>query len=126
MGDSYIPVDARFKSRGRPYGGGRLLSMPSVEEGPEEIARWIAERTGGPVPRFEKVEPGDEQILEDREQRELAVPSFLALSDDEEASDEPETPYEGLAISASRVPRGELPAPRTGACPRRTSVVRLA
>jgi hypothetical protein len=33
---------------------------------------------GGPVPRFEKVEPGDEQILEDREQRELdALPSGL-------------------------------------------------
>ena len=33
---------------------------------------------GGPVPRFEKVEPGDEQILEDREQRELdALPSRL-------------------------------------------------
>jgi hypothetical protein len=40
------------------------------EEWPEAFARWIAEHTGGPVPRFEKVEPGDEQILEDREQRD--------------------------------------------------------
>jgi len=49
------------------------------EEWPEALARWIAEQTGGPVPRFEKVEPGDERILEDREQRELdGVPSFLA------------------------------------------------
>jgi len=30
------------------------------------------------VPRFEKVEPGDEQILEDRAQRELdGLPSAL-------------------------------------------------
>jgi hypothetical protein len=41
------------------------------EEWPEAFARWIAEHTAGPAPRFEKVEPGDEQILEDREQREL-------------------------------------------------------
>jgi hypothetical protein len=42
------------------------------------VRRWIAEQTGGPVPRFEKVEPGDEQILEDREQRKLdALPSGL-------------------------------------------------
>jgi hypothetical protein len=40
---------------------------------------------GRPV-RYEKVEPGDEQILPDREQRDLdAVPSFLALCDDEAA-----------------------------------------
>jgi hypothetical protein len=38
------------------------------------------------LPRFEKVEPGDEQILPDREQRDLdGVPSFLALRDDEAA-----------------------------------------
>jgi hypothetical protein len=36
------------------------------EEWPEAFAHWIAEQTGGPVPRFEKVEPGDEQILEIR------------------------------------------------------------
>ena len=53
------------------------------EEWPEAFARWVVERTGHPVPRFEKVEPGDEQILEDREQRELdAVPSYLAIRDD--------------------------------------------
>ena len=41
--------------------------------------------------RFEKVEPGDEQILEDREQRELdGVPSFLALRHDKDASAESE------------------------------------
>lgn len=48
------------------------------EELPEAFARWLAEQTGGPVPRFEKVEPGDEQILPPREQRELdALPSGL-------------------------------------------------
>jgi hypothetical protein len=47
-------------------------------EWPEAFARWIAERTGGPVPRFEKAAPGDEQILEDRAQRELdGLPSAL-------------------------------------------------
>jgi hypothetical protein len=52
------------------------------EDWPEAFARWIAERTGGLVPRFEKVEPGDEQILPPREQRDLdGVPSFLALRD---------------------------------------------
>jgi hypothetical protein len=48
------------------------------EEWPAAFAHWIAERTSGPVPRFEKVEPGDEQTLAPREQRELdAVPSGL-------------------------------------------------
>jgi hypothetical protein len=48
------------------------------EDWPEAFVRWIAERTGGPVPRFKKVEPGDEQILPPREQRELdALPSAL-------------------------------------------------
>jgi len=52
------------------------------EEWPEAFARWFAEQTSGPVPRFEKVEPGDEQILEDREQRDLGgVPSLLELRD---------------------------------------------
>jgi hypothetical protein len=51
-----------------------------AEEWPEAFAHWIAEQTGGPVPHFEKVEPGDERILEDPEQRDLdGVPSFLAL-----------------------------------------------
>jgi hypothetical protein len=63
------------------------------EEWPQAFARWIAEQTGGPVPRVEKVEPGDEQILEDREQRDLdGVASFLALRADEDARAEPETP----------------------------------
>ena len=57
------------------------------EEWPEAFARWIAERTGGPVPRFKRVEPGDEQFLPDREQRELdAVPSFLAIRAEEAAA----------------------------------------
>lgn len=52
-------------------------------EGPEAIARWLSERAGRPI-RIEKVEPGDEQILGDREQRDLdAVPSFLALRADQ-------------------------------------------
>jgi hypothetical protein len=58
-------------------------SRRSPSSWPEAFARWIAERTGGPAPRFEKVELGREQILEDREQRELdGVPSFLALRDE--------------------------------------------
>ena len=61
------------------------------EEWPEAFARWIAERTGGPVPRFEKVEPGDEQILRDREQHDLdGVPSFLAIRAEEDAGAEPD------------------------------------
>jgi hypothetical protein len=31
------------------------------EDYPAAFAQWIAERTGGPVPRFEKVEETDEQ-----------------------------------------------------------------
>jgi hypothetical protein len=57
--------------------------VADFEEGPEAIARWLSERAGRPI-HFEKVEPGAEQILPDREQRELdAVPLFLELSDDE-------------------------------------------
>lgn len=41
------------------------------ERRPGAIARWLKEQNGGRPVRFEKVEPGDEQILEDREQREL-------------------------------------------------------
>lgn len=42
------------------------------------FALWIAEVTGGPLPRFETVEPSDEQILPPREQRELdGLPSGL-------------------------------------------------
>jgi hypothetical protein len=63
------------------------------EEWPEAFARWIAERTGGPEPRFEKVEPGGEQILPDREQRELdALPSPLALRGDETPAASPKRP----------------------------------
>ena len=41
------------------------------------VARWLEEQMGRPV-RYEKVEPGDEQILPPREQRELdALPSGL-------------------------------------------------
>jgi hypothetical protein len=43
-----------------------------------------------PGARFEKVEPGDEQVLPERDQRDLdGVPSFLALRD---VRNEPETP----------------------------------
>ena len=66
------------------------MSVASFEEGPEEIARWLAEQAGRPV-RFEKVEPGDEQILEDREQRELdGVPSLLATRAEADAGAEPD------------------------------------
>jgi hypothetical protein len=33
------------------------------EERPEALARWIAERTGGPVPRFERVRPEKSKSL---------------------------------------------------------------
>jgi hypothetical protein len=59
--------------------------VADFEEGPEAIARWLSERAGRPI-RIEKVEPGDEQILPPREQRDLdGVPSFLALCGDEDA-----------------------------------------
>lgn len=48
-----------------------------MDEQAAEIARWL-ERAGTPV-SYERVEPGDEQVLPDREQRELdALPSRLA------------------------------------------------
>ena len=66
------------------------------EEYPEALTRWLGEQMGGPPIRFEKVAPGQEQILEDGEQRDLdAVPSFLALRVDEHASGEPNV----LAVS---------------------------
>jgi hypothetical protein len=44
---------------------------------PRRSPRWLGEQKGQPV-RFEKVKPGDEQILPPREQRELdALPSGL-------------------------------------------------
>jgi hypothetical protein len=55
------------------------------------FARWLQEQNEGRPVRFVKVEPGDEQILEDREQRDLdGVPSALALRD-ENANGELET-----------------------------------
>jgi hypothetical protein len=48
-----------------------------------QIARWLGERIGRAV-RVEKVEPGDEQVLPQREQRQLdSVPSRLAPDDDD-------------------------------------------
>lgn len=44
----------------------------------EAFARWLREQNGGRPVRFEKVQPGDEQILPEREQREVdALPSAL-------------------------------------------------
>jgi hypothetical protein len=49
------------------------------------FARWLQEQNEDRPNRYEKVEPGDEQILPPREQRELdAVPSYLALRDEED------------------------------------------
>jgi hypothetical protein len=81
-----VPPRARAGGRGavrwaplreRGYAGGvpgledfdRYLDEHNIpeDEWPEAFARWIAERTDGPVPCFEKVEPGDEQILPPRE-----------------------------------------------------------
>ena len=51
----------------------------------EAFARWLQEQNEGRPVRFEQVESGDEQILEDREQRDLdGVPSLLALRRDED------------------------------------------
>ena len=75
-------------SFGDPADFDRYVAEHSIpEEGlPEAYARWIAERTGGPVPRFEKVEAGQEQILEEWEQRELdALPSALDRAEAPEA-----------------------------------------
>ena len=45
----------------------------------DTIAEWLEEHGGHPI-RSEKVEPGGEQVLPDREQRELdALPARLAL-----------------------------------------------
>ena len=42
------------------------------------FARWLQEQNEGRPIRWEKVEPGDERVLPDREQRELdALPSGL-------------------------------------------------
>lgn len=76
--------------------------MPATPEDfdqAEEIARWLGDEKGESV-RFKKVEPGDEQILEDRAQRELdGVASFLALRADEGARGEPEARVETFPSS---------------------------
>jgi hypothetical protein len=49
---------------------------------PAKIAGWLSQQAGAPI-RVEPVEPGDELVLPDREQRELdALPSRLASDDD--------------------------------------------
>ena len=54
------------------------------------FARWLEEQTGRPA-RHEKVEPGDEEILPPREQRELdGVPSFLAIRAEWDVGVEPD------------------------------------
>ena len=50
-------------------------------DGPGAFATWLGEQACRTI-RFEKVEPGDEQMLPPREQRELdAAPSYLAIRD---------------------------------------------
>ena len=50
----------------------------------EAFARWLPRAERGRPVRFEKVEPGDEQILEDRFQRDLdAVSSPLERKDED-------------------------------------------
>jgi hypothetical protein len=45
---------------------------------PETVAEWLEEQAGAPI-AFERVEPGDEHVLPDAEQRELdRLPSRLA------------------------------------------------
>ena len=51
----------------------RQLSFRAVFkgfDGPESFALWLREQAGRPI-RWEKVEPGGEQILPPREQREF-------------------------------------------------------
>jgi hypothetical protein len=53
------------------------VTLPGVDEQAEQIADWLEQAMGRPV-AIERVEPGDERVLPDREQRELdAVPSRL-------------------------------------------------
>jgi hypothetical protein len=53
-----------------------------MDEQAAEIARWLEREAGAPI-AVERVEPGDEQLLPDREQRELdALPSRLARRSD--------------------------------------------
>ena len=54
-----------------------LACSESDHEQAEQIAEWLEREMGRPV-TVERVEPGDEQILPDAEQRELdALPSRL-------------------------------------------------
>ena len=68
--------------QGWPLRGGATLSrcgsVPEHHDAADTIARWLEEHTGREV-HLEKVEPGDEQVLPEREQRELdALPPRLA------------------------------------------------
>lgn len=52
--------------------------MPEPQEVAETIAEWLEEHAGAAI-AFEKVEREDEQVLPEREQRELdGLPSRLA------------------------------------------------
>ena len=53
-------------------------------DGPDTVARRPAEQRDGRPVRFEKVEPGDEQILPPREQRELDVVRSALDRDDQD------------------------------------------
>jgi hypothetical protein len=58
------------------------------EERPVALARWLGKQTRRPPLRFERVEPGHEQILADREQRDLdGLPSALDAEWPEVGSD---------------------------------------
>ncbi len=50
----------------------RFGSMHGFEFYGEAFARWLQEQNEGRPVRYEKAEPGDEQILPDREQRVAA------------------------------------------------------
>jgi hypothetical protein len=52
------------------------------EELPGAFARWLGEQVGGAPVRFERVRPGGETILPDRQARELdGLPSALDPED---------------------------------------------
>ena len=68
---------AATSDSGAPPTGLSFASMRALEFHGPAFARWLEEQRGRPV-RYEKVKPGDEQILPPREQRELdALPSGL-------------------------------------------------
>jgi hypothetical protein len=67
---------------GGPADFDRYVAEHNIPEGewPEAFARWLKEQNEGRPVRFERVEPGDEQVLPEREQRELdGFPSLQAL-----------------------------------------------